>query len=384
MPELPRSKSLPVRRKLVFAACILCAFALSAELLSRALVDDSSGSARFRQINEIVLFLGTHRSDLMLDYDPERFWKLRPGVRIEDLDNTFWQGCVSNSLGYRSPEFTLQKPPDTIRVVCFGDSSTFGIGTRMEDTWPALLEVYLNESSEQKFQVINAGVPGYTSHQGLQHMRQELDRLNPDVVFASYANNDFWRWGDHTDEQHAQRFTESSLHTRLMQSRALQVIDRLVRPSTEPTASEWAQSTTFNYVNPNEEWVPRVPLQQFETNIEGMCDLCESRRVPLALVLWPDQPQAAGHWSPRIDYQHSLKTIAARRNVVLSDVVSIFQRNRAMAVQSYVPNDIVHVDRNGNRLAAIAARNAVTQCIENSPQIARNVEPARSNLQSSR
>ena len=84
----------------------------------------------------------------------------------------------------------------------------------------------------------------------------------------------------------------------------------------------------------------------------------------MALVLWPDQPQAAGQWSPRIEYQNSLKKVAAKRGVEQADVVSIFQRNRELAVQSYVPNDIVHVDRNGNRLAALAASQAAGKCVE--------------------
>ena len=372
MAEISRSRVIPIRRKIAYASFTLCAFMLVAELATRVLVDDLSGDSRFRQIKEIVLFLGTNRSDLMLEYDSERFWKLRPGVQIDDPENTVWQGLVSNSLGYRSPEFDLQKPADTIRIVCFGDSSTFGIGARMEDSWPALLEEYLNARGEQRFQVINAGVPGYTSHQGLHHLRQEVDRLQPDIVFASYANNDFWRWGDRTDQQHARRFAGSSLHSRLMQSRLLQVVDHFARPKAEPTASEWAQSTTFNYVSPNDGWVPRVPLEHFEANIGEMCDVCESRRIPMTLVLWPDQPQTAGQWSPRIDYQDSLKKIAAKRGIELADVVSIFQRNRESAVQSYVPNDIVHVDRTGNRLAAMAA----SKCVEALRRTTQQAPPA--------
>ena len=364
MAEIPQSRVIPIRRKLAFASFTLCAFMLAAELTTRVLVEDLSGESRFRQINEIVLFLGTNHSDLMFEYDPERFWKLRPGVHIDDPENAVWQGLVSNSLGYRSPEFDLLKPPGTIRIVCFGDSSTFGIGAEMENSWPALLEDQLNDRGEQRFQVINAGVPGYTSHQGFLHMRQEVDRLQPDIVFASYANNDFWRWGDRTDEQHARRFDSPSLHSRLMHSRLLQVVDQFSRPKAELTASAWAQSTTFNYVSPNDSWVPRVPLEQFESNIGGMCDLCESRSIPMALVLWPDQPQAAGQWSPRIEYQNSLKKVATKRGVEQADVVSIFQRNRELAVQSYVPNDIVHVDRNGNRLAALAASQAAGKCVE--------------------
>ncbi|MEO1981936.1 MAG: GDSL-type esterase/lipase family protein, partial [Fuerstiella sp.] len=267
------------------------------------------------------MFLGTQPSDLMLDFDSERFWRLKPDVTINDPNNTFWQGTVSNSLGFRCPEFTLKKQPGTLRVVCFGDSSTFGIGARMQDTWPAQLQDMLAEdgnrgtpaspevSGARRVEVINAGVPGYTSYQGLQHMRQKLDLLDPDIVMASYANNDFWHWDDQTDAQQAERLTKNNnLRGMLMHSRFLQVIDAAfsqlqnhVTTETAATASpnqHWAEAASFNYIDPVEEWTRRVPLESFKDNVNQMADMCEQRRLPLILVKWPDQPQAAGQWSP--------------------------------------------------------------------------------------
>ena len=58
-------------------------------------------------------------------------------------------------------------------------------------------------------------------------------------------------------------------------------------------------------------------------------------------------------------YQNVLEDIAAERTLQIADVVRLFQDNRGWSVGTYVPNDIVHVNRNGNRLAAIAARDAI-------------------------
>lgn len=339
-------------------------------------------SHRFQQINQIVLFLGTHPSDLMLDFDSERFWKLKPSITINDVRNTFWQGTVSNSLGYRCPEFSLQKPEGTLRVVCFGDSSTFGIGATMEDTWPFQLQQILNQhmardnalattdSQESgRVEVINAGVPGYSSHQGLQHMRQEIDRLQPDIVMASYANNDFWHWDNQTDAEHADRLnSRSTIRSVLMNSRIAQLLDVAVASVPSTTANDadisspnqhWAAAATWNYKEPRGEWTQRVPLDAFRKNVNSMADLCGERHLPLILVKWPDQPQAAGHWSPRIDYQTVLDEVAAERGLGIADVVSLFQANRSWSVSTYVPDDIVHVNRDGNRLAAIAAQEAI-------------------------
>lgn len=377
----PHGCSLSVRRKLLYSALVSILFFGSIEAAARLLVSDSA-HGRFRQIRELVLFLGTQESDLMLDVDLQRFWKLRPNVEINDPGNSYWQGTISNSLGFRSPEFTLEMPAGITRIVCFGDSSTFGIGARMEDTWPFQFEEQLNESIEfsttvtdrrddaaplQSFQVINAGVPGYTSYQGLQHMRQELDRLQPDVVFASYANNDFWTWDNQTDAEHAAHLNEWSLRRVLLRSRAVQLLDKCLHPPREPASREWADSATNSYFLPNPDWTQRVPLDAFRANIERMGDLCASRNIPLILVLWPDQSLAAGHWSIRLDYHEALRSVAAEHGLVIADVTSVFQQNRPWSVQSYVPNDIVHVNRYGNRLAAQAAITALRSVLQKSP-----------------
>ncbi len=366
---------------MIFAAATLFGVLLLLEVGARILVEESSG--RFAQINQIVMFLGTQPSDLMLDHDPERFWKLKPNITIEDPDNTFWQGTVSNSLGFRSPEFSLEKPDNTFRIVCFGDSSTFGIGAKMEDTWPSQLQnMFENENTSSAFtgrdqmrvEVINAGVPGYSSHQGLQHMKQQLQRLQPDVVLASYANNDFWHWDNQTDAQHAKRMsTQSNLRAVLLTSRLAQAIDNSISNIRQTTQTpidpaspnqHWAEVATFNYKRPVDEWTRRVPIDEFRNNITDMADLCTANHLPLILVKWPDQPQAGGHWSPRIEYQAVLDEVAAERGLAVADVVSLFQANRSWSVDTYVPDDIVHVNRDGNKLAAIAARDAIRQTLQ--------------------
>lgn len=371
----------PVRRSVLFKACAGLAIAMAALLglegVARVLIPDSN--QRFSQINQIVVFLGTQESDLMLDYDSDRFWKLKPDISINDPQNVFWQGTVSNSLGFRSPEFSLERTPGSLRVVCFGDSSTFGIGSKMQDTWPSQLRTIIQEdyrfTAVENVEVINAGVPGYSSYQGLQHMRQEIDRLKPDLVMASYANNDFWHWDQTTDEDHAKDLADSKgfspllTDSRLAQGMAM-VLQKLTASNTSAAGAQaspnqhWAAAATMNYVSPVDEWTRRVPLDAFRSNVNQMADLCEHREVPLILVRWPDQPQASGQWSPRIEYQDVLAEVAVSRGAFIADVVALFQANRSWSVGTYIPNDIVHVNKDGNRLAAMAAFESVCDALQ--------------------
>jgi len=371
-----RGHTIPTKRKFAFATITVVAFFVVLEGGLRLCVE-APEAERFQQISQMVLFLGTQPSDLMLDFDSERFWRLRKNITVEDPRNTYWQGTVTNSHGCRSPEFQLIKQPGTLRIVCFGDSSTFGIGATMEDTWPYQLQALLQQSldtgkiaalasdGKRLIEVINAGVPGYSSYQGLQHMRQEIDRLRPDIVFASYANNDFWQWDQMSDRQHAKRINRESTADRLVMttrlgqlfasgiSRARAAYHRQLR--TASPNEHWAEAATQSYFEPRTDWIPRVSQNEFRANINQMADLCDERKLALVLVKWPDQRQAAGSWSRRIEYHDILDEIASRRGLCIADVVTEFQNHRSWSVRTYVPNDIVHVNGAGNRLAADAA-----------------------------
>lgn len=372
--DSPARRQLSTRRKMIYSGLALVLFLGSVEITARVLFN-TKPRGRFGQISQIVSFLSEEESALILDSDPETFWKLRPGVVITAPKSILFQGRVSNSLGYRNEEFSLARPDSTTRIVCFGDSSTFGIGTPQNETWPAQLETALNADSEflqtqlvpaspeTRVDVVNAGVPGYTSYQILRKMRREMKSLAPDVVLLTCANNDFWRWDNRTDADQAKHLAGSAIRNSLMQSHAVQLADQLYGHLTRGSATndaEWARKASLNYFKPEESWTPRVPLDEFKFNLEQMAMICEEQRVPLALVIWPDQLQAAGKWSIRVAYHEAMFKVATERNLLIVDIATAFQQRR-WSVHCYIPNDIVHVNAEGNRIAAEAARSTLDQ-----------------------
>ena len=380
---------IPAKRKALFAGLIVLLFFGGVELAAR-LVAGSASEGRFRQISEIVSFLSEEESALILESDSETFWKLRPNVVISNPRSILFQGRVSNSLGYRNEDFPLDRPKSTTRIVCFGDSSTFGIGTPQKDTWPAQLESALNSdadflrtqllpaSPDSRVEVVNASAPGYTSYQILRRMRRELPLLDPDVVFITCANNDFWRWDDRTDAQQAERLAGSPVRNALMHSRAFQLASEWYSRSGSVASTrdaEWARKASLNYFDPDEAWTPRVPLEDFESNLQQIAFLCEEQKVPLVLVIWPDQLQAAGKWSVRVNYHAAMFKVASQRGLLVADVATAFQR-RPWSVRCYIPNDIVHVNAEGNRIAAEAARNALDQVFPPDSTLQQLVIPA--------
>jgi hypothetical protein len=90
-----------------------------------------------------------------------------------------------NSLGFRGPEIVVPKPPETMRIFALGESSTFGWkGARShEEAWPGVLETKLRtEHPGRRIEVINAGVPGYTSIEQRINFMLRISHLQPDAA----------------------------------------------------------------------------------------------------------------------------------------------------------------------------------------------------------
>ena len=100
----------------------------------------------------------------------------------------------TNEHGFRSASFAETKPAGVFRIVCLGDSSTFGMNVNDADAYPQVLARLLDERAQGRFEVLNLGVPGYSSRQGLELLRRSVLRYQPDLVTFAFGTNDrFWR-----------------------------------------------------------------------------------------------------------------------------------------------------------------------------------------------
>ncbi|MBM4269876.1 MAG: hypothetical protein FJ144_25290 [Deltaproteobacteria bacterium] len=82
---------------------------------------------------------------------------------------------------------------DKFRILTIGDSNTYGLGMTREAAYPAQLERRLNASvGEEKFEVINLGVPGLNSSQALQYLPKYVELYEPDLLLVLTGVNDYW------------------------------------------------------------------------------------------------------------------------------------------------------------------------------------------------
>ena len=79
---------------------------------------------------------------------------------------------------------------DKVRILCIGESTTFGVGGGISDDYPSQLGQILDAKYPNKFSVYNRGVPGITSSLILLNLKRFLAETNPNLVILLCASND--------------------------------------------------------------------------------------------------------------------------------------------------------------------------------------------------
>ena len=87
----------------------------------------------------------------------------QPNRKSTQWDYEFKNDVKINSIGLRDRELNIEKD-NKYRILCFGDSWTFGWGVNIENSWPKQLEGYLHKIGYNNVEVINCGQGGqYTT-----------------------------------------------------------------------------------------------------------------------------------------------------------------------------------------------------------------------------
>lgn len=178
VPSSPPKHPLSRRRRLLFAFVPLLAVLLVAEIVIR-LVRAPTYFGSFRDL----------RTDLLKrNYPAERHPVLGyvPRKNFQSRDN-HWGTVVSiDEDGMRRNG--AQPPPPGARVIAaVGDSFTFGDEVDDDASWPAQLEVELQQP------VKNGGVFGYSLAQAVLRAEAMLERFSVDAVVVSFVPDDLTR-----------------------------------------------------------------------------------------------------------------------------------------------------------------------------------------------
>jgi lysophospholipase L1-like esterase len=140
--------------------------------------------------------------------DRDLFWRVR-----SNLDTTCARGgkpLRTNELGFRDGPIGA-KAEGEVRILCLGESTTYGDYVAFEQTYAQVAQRRLNErAGSGRYRVINAGAPSYSSFQSLVLLKKHALALEPDVVVLYHEGNDYlpigWDQRDVTQQTDPQRY----------------------------------------------------------------------------------------------------------------------------------------------------------------------------------
>lgn len=198
--------------------------------------------------------------------DPVMLWK--PARSVYPFDD---QGFVSRPLYDNLPDDTANiEEHRKLTILAIGDSNTQGIG---KTSWAEELG-YLMKTSGIAVDVINAGVSGYTSYQGLLRLKNILPTVQPDVVIISFGWNDAAPNSNIQDKEFAGLISSNIRF--LYQSRLYLVLKHYMHKMRQDAAKE-----DKDYQS------PRVTLEDYERNLKEIVMLVKERGAVPVLMTRP-------------------------------------------------------------------------------------------------
>jgi len=93
------------------------------------------------------------------------------------------EGGPFNALGFKGELLMYTKPAGKVRVACLGGSTT-------EFGYPQQLQLFLNQDTPNRFQVINFGISGWTSGHSLVNLMLNVVDFDPDYLVIHHGWND--------------------------------------------------------------------------------------------------------------------------------------------------------------------------------------------------
>ncbi len=135
--------------------------------------------------------LGNNSLKALVDPNPNDriIYQLKPNLNLKFMRTD----VRTNSCGMRDIERAIAKAPDVYRIALLGDSFAFGWGVEQDQTFAKVLERALNRLSDgvRKFEVLNFGVPGYSTFQEVALFKELALQFSPDEVLVYMVDNDF-------------------------------------------------------------------------------------------------------------------------------------------------------------------------------------------------
>jgi len=240
-----------------------------------------------------------------------------PYLRYELMPNSQYGAYTTiNASGFRGPDYPVEKPAKTFRIIMLGDSETLSIALPETQTLAAQLESLLNKnSSGYNYQVFNFGVEGYGTQQELEQLKSKGLKYKPDLVILNYCLND--------PDPGEYYFSKTFLmrHSALARYFTFRIRKALIKRERRRLGIRTEIEHFYYYHQPKYF----IPIQEA---ILEIADTAKKAGGKLALIIFPTSSIAVKEFGEKYPYRqihNQLKSIKSD-NIIFIDLIDEFER----------------------------------------------------------
>lgn len=286
-----------------------------------------------------------HRKEFV--FNKYLFWEARPYGEA--------YGRKVNNKGFRGEDFEEQKGVNTIRVILLGDSCTFQAEVEDQKTGAYLLQRMLEKNFPNKnIQVLNMGMPGYSSLQGLRLLKMKALKYSPDILLVSYGHNDAVSSMYFTDKEQVANEVEyffGKIFSNVRYYRAIR--DACLKALSLFELNGYGLR-------------PRVSLREYYNNMAEICRTAKENNIKIILYDLPvlKTPTNGKYCAFKEKYFDELRDVAKDNSVPFLNVRQTFSSLHDMSTYFNDPKrDFMHLNDKGYELVADVLYPAVAKFV---------------------
>ncbi len=273
---------------------------------------------------------------------------------------------------------------DKYRIVCLGDSITYGEDLPAQQAYPAVLDSLLSDSTpDLPLIVINSGIRGNTAVQGLERVERDVLWYKPHAVVIAFGWNDarlgYWPLDPLRERQMLgagspiQKIDSLLQHSHLwltVRARARRALRRL----------GWTRDTV--HISRQGEAQPRVSRQGFEIALSRLIRTIRARGCPNVILLTTtpvserfmedaEPTWRAAQLAIYVEFNRVTRDVASSHNAPLVDLHEAWTRSADLS--QLVASDGIHLTAAGEHHLAVMLHQALVSqgVLETGPMLRR-------------
>lgn len=269
--------------------------------------------------------------------DPQSHWKVNPAI-TRDVERQATEDRCSYVIDQQYP---YKKAEGTYRILCMGDSQTLGLpwAKLMRFTYPKQLEERLKEEIPgKKIEVMNMGVSGYSSFQGLIYLKNICLRYNPDCIIVAYGYHDGNGSFAPDKDVNTDKPWVKNLRSILYRSQLYLMIRRKI-----------LERRAFRKVEGGKPVYRRVSPEDYRKNLTTFEEMGKKNNFRTVFFT---VPHIGKEGTSRLSYVEEMRKAAKEMNVPLIDGVEAMSKVPTEEQEKYFYRDGAHFTKEGNEFIA--------------------------------